>query len=208
MPEGERTPYLARVEALLTQGEALRAEQVAGKAERTVAAETMKRLETEAHGLARQVKGLIIALYPARPGGLKAWGLTFRQGTERILLPTNRAERLAFLARYIAQEEGRPEAERFRVPCPGGSAPRLRWVDRRHRRACRCPRPRRECHCRAQRARRAAGGPAARRHRSPSRQSLRLPRHPRPASLGLRGWRAPAETGKAGAGGQTEEGRD
>lgn len=112
----KQCPYLEAVRGLLSQAALLESQRTEGEATRTISAETLKRAEKEAQGIARQVQGLLIGFFPDTPEVAEQWGLNLKQGTGLIQLPDNRDQRLAFLNRYIAQEESRPPAERFPKP--------------------------------------------------------------------------------------------
>lgn len=116
LPIAEQSPYLDEVRALLVEMSMLTEQRATGETERTISAETLKRAEQEAQMVARQVQGLIVALYPLTPERAEEWGLNLKQGTGAINLPRTRTERLAFLNRYLAKEESRPPTERFQVP--------------------------------------------------------------------------------------------
>lgn len=112
----KQSPFLEEVRTLLGQAALLQSHRAEGETTRTISAETLKRAEKEAQGMARQVQGLLIGNFAHTLEVAEEWGLNLKQGTGQIQLPDSREQRLAFLNRYLAKEESRPAAERFPKP--------------------------------------------------------------------------------------------
>ena len=86
------------------------------ESQRTIASESVKRLDEQATHLIRRIQQLIKSYLYDTPEQAEAWGFQVKQSTKTVLLPKTRKERLALLKKYIAQEESRPAEERFTKP--------------------------------------------------------------------------------------------
>ena len=86
------------------------------EAQRTVASETVKRLDEQATDLIRKIHRMFGHEFYETPDAAENWGFEVKQTTGNILMPKSRTERLDLLDAYILKEESRPEKERFTKP--------------------------------------------------------------------------------------------
>lgn len=116
LPEDQRSPYGPLIADILDQIEPQTGNRLSGESQRVMASETVKQLDFKAIKLIRHIWQTMNLNFIERPAGAAEWGFTVKQSTGRILMPSNRDERLAVLNVYIAKELSRPEHERFQAP--------------------------------------------------------------------------------------------
>ena len=117
MAADKQSPFLPDLQALLARATTSADGRYHGEAQRTVAAEELKRLEKEGQILARSMRNAIELAYPTRREIAGEWGFDVRQtGRGQGLLPSKREELLRLFDTYIGKEQGRLVAERFTAP--------------------------------------------------------------------------------------------
>ncbi len=119
LPTGERNPHLALINTTLQQLQACFQQKSSGAALATTSSESLKRLNTRAEALVRQIQKLLSGLYAETPERATEWGFQVRQSGSRagtVLLPRNRKELVEVLGKYVEREGERLPAERFTVP--------------------------------------------------------------------------------------------
>ncbi|MCA9944353.1 MAG: hypothetical protein KC449_12780 [Anaerolineales bacterium] len=119
LPEGERTPFTARMETAVA--EAITAQDTAQdqEAARKAASEALKRTQRTAKRSMQKIRSLLAGHFAETPEQAQAWGFMVRQtgrSAGQILMPRKRADMIACLHEYIQTETARPEAERFLQP--------------------------------------------------------------------------------------------
>ena len=87
-----------------------------GETQRAVAAEQVQQFDQAVIDMVRHARKTLDAAFPTNPAKAKAWGFEAKQSTQNILLPRTRDDHLRVLGHYIAREQSRPAAERFRSP--------------------------------------------------------------------------------------------
>lgn len=116
---GARTIYTEDIRGLVARGNRSVDQKSSGEGQRTVSSEGVKQMEIHARKLATQIQNLLKATFPDSPARATEWGFDVKQIGQRsgaILLPPNREGLVRTLTAYIATEEGRPAAERFKTP--------------------------------------------------------------------------------------------
>lgn len=116
---GARTIYTEDIRGLVARGTQSVAQKSSSEGQRTQSSEDLKQLEVHARKLAAQIQSLLKATFMDTPAKATEWGFEVKQIGHRsgtILLPQGRDELVKTLTAYIATEEGRPAAERFKTP--------------------------------------------------------------------------------------------
>ncbi|MCB0181503.1 MAG: hypothetical protein KDI62_24965 [Anaerolineae bacterium] len=116
LPPERQSPYTRHLIAMLNICVPLYETYESSESQRTIASETVKRLEAQLTRLTRQIHHVIKGALFETPEQAEEWGFQIRQSSQTILMPRSTKERLALLKKYIAQEESRPAAERFTIP--------------------------------------------------------------------------------------------
>lgn len=115
-PPEKQLPHTPILRDLLAQWVANDQERTDGEAQRAAAAEQVQALEQAMFKIVRHARKTLDAAFPDNPAKATAWGFKSKHATKTILLPQSRDEHLLLLRRYIAKEQSRPAAERFRSP--------------------------------------------------------------------------------------------
>jgi hypothetical protein len=116
LPKYQQTPYSSLIAELLNQIEPQTGSRISGESQRVMASETVKQLDYQAIKLVRHIWQTMNLTFIERPACAVEWGFIVRQSSGRILMPSNREERLAVLNAYIAKEFSRADHERFKAP--------------------------------------------------------------------------------------------
>lgn len=116
LPADQQTPYGPLIADLLNQIEPQTGNRISAESQRVLASETVKQLDYQAIKLVRHIWQTMNLTFIERPAYAVEWGFTVRQSSGRILMPSNRDERLTVLKAYIIKEFSRPEHERFKAP--------------------------------------------------------------------------------------------
>ncbi|MCB9076699.1 MAG: hypothetical protein H6631_03855 [Anaerolineaceae bacterium] len=116
LPAKKQNLFTPMIQDLLQQILDCEKKMAEGEAQRAVAADVAPKLEQRSKDLVSSMLKTIAAAYPDRPAKAQEWGFTTKKETAHIRTPRDQKERLAVMASYIAQEESRPEEERFTIP--------------------------------------------------------------------------------------------
>ena len=115
-PLKQQTPLTPRIIGLLDQLNAAYDQNAEAERQRIIASDQLKQLNKKALTMINKMWKSVTAKYEDDPSQATHWGFKMKPSTRNILRPKKLHERLALLNVYIAQEESRPEEERFRVP--------------------------------------------------------------------------------------------
>ncbi|MCB9076006.1 MAG: hypothetical protein H6631_00270 [Anaerolineaceae bacterium] len=116
LPPERQSPYTRHLIAMLNICVPLYETYESSESQRTIASETVKRLEAQLTRLTRQIHHVIKGALFETPEQAEEWGFQIRQSSQTILMPRSTKERLSILKKYIAKEDSRPAAERFTIP--------------------------------------------------------------------------------------------
>lgn len=116
LPPAQQSPLLPDIRQLLQQCIPSQKEFQTSEAQRTIASETVKRLDEQAKTVVRKIHRKFHLELFETPEVAEQWGFQVKQSTRNILLPKRLPGRLALLNAYIAKEESRPPEERFTTP--------------------------------------------------------------------------------------------
>ena len=86
------------------------------EAQRSIASDTVKRLDQEVFRYLKQALLNLRALFWKTPSKAEAWGFDVKQTTGSINFPRGKKDQRRVLNSYIAKEESRPLSERFDDP--------------------------------------------------------------------------------------------
>ena len=116
LPPDQQSPLLPDIRQLLQQCIPSQQAFQASEAQRTIASETVKRLDEQAKTFIRKLHHKLHLELFDTPEAAEQWGFQVKQSTRTILLPQKLPKRLVLLNAYIAKEESRPPEERFTAP--------------------------------------------------------------------------------------------
>lgn len=115
LPLEQQSPFKDDIAQLLQDCSPQQDEFKQSEAQRTIASENLKRHEEQAYRFLQRIHLNLKSYLYETPEEAEEWGFEVKQSTRNIMMPSKK-DRLKVLSRYIAKEEGRPEAERFTTP--------------------------------------------------------------------------------------------
>ncbi|MCB9079258.1 MAG: hypothetical protein H6631_16785 [Anaerolineaceae bacterium] len=115
-PLKQQTPLTPRIIGLLDQLNAAYDQNAEAERQRIIASDQLKQLNKKALTMVNKIWKSVTAKYEDDPSQATHWGFKMKPSTRNVLRPKKLNDRLMLLNAYIAQEESRPEEERFRVP--------------------------------------------------------------------------------------------
>lgn len=116
LPPELQSPVAGHLVNLLEECRPHSTEFHSSEAQRTIASESIKRLEKKAYKYLKRIQHMLKNYFWDTPEEAEAWGFEVKQTTGNIIFPKNKKEVLRVLNAYIAKEGTRPAEDRFEPP--------------------------------------------------------------------------------------------